>query len=70
MTQRSIHSQNAQHRPHGRVFAVRVADTNASLQTLIKLAPITAMTAAMIAATLILVLVLITGHASAEYGFA
>ncbi|MDR7133534.1 hypothetical protein J2X06_000718 [Lysobacter niastensis] len=60
MTQRSIHSQNAPHRPHGQAQALRAASIDASL--LIKLAPL--------AAALVLVLVLITGHASAEYGFA
>ena len=61
MTQRSIHSQNAPHRPHGQAQALRAANVDASL-AMIKLAPL--------AAALILVLVLITGHASAEYGFA
>jgi hypothetical protein len=60
MTQRSIHSQNAPHRPHGQARALRADRIDASL--LIKLAPL--------AAALVLVLVLITGHASAEYGFA
>ena len=64
MTQRSIHSQNAPHRPHGQAQAqaLRAANVDASLLAMIKLAPL--------AATLVLVLVLITGHASAEYGFA
>lgn len=62
MTQRSNHSQNAQHRPHGQARVLRAANTDASLIALTKLAPL--------AAALILVLVLITGHASAEYGFA
>jgi hypothetical protein len=61
MTQRSIHSQNAQHRPHGLARALRVATVDASLLAMNQLAPL--------AAALILVLVLITGHASAEYGF-
>jgi len=62
MTQRSIHSQNAPHRPHGQAQALRAANVDASLLAMIKLAPL--------AAALVLVLVLITGHASAEYGFA
>ena len=62
MTQRSIHSQNAPHRPHGQARSLRVASVDASLHAMTQLAPL--------AAALILVLVLITGHASAEYGFA
>ena len=62
MTQRSIHSQNAPHRPHGQAQALHAANVDAPLLAMIKLAPL--------AAALVLVLVLITGHASAEYGFA
>ncbi len=62
MTQRSNHTQTAMTRPHGQAVALRAAGVDASLLNLIRLAPL--------AAALILVLVLITGHSSAEYGFA
>ena len=61
MTQRSNHSQIASNQGSGPVAALRAAADNRISFVLTKLAPITA--------ALILVLVLITGHASAEYGF-
>ncbi len=62
MTQRSNHLQAASTRSQRPVAATRAA-ADANLFALLT-------TAAPIAAALILVLVLITGHASAEYGFA
>lgn len=59
MTQRSNQSQTASNQGQSPVAALRAA---ADHRILTKLAPMTA--------ALILVLVLITGHASAEYGFA
>ncbi|HZX78134.1 hypothetical protein [Lysobacter sp.] len=61
MTQRSNHSQTASNQGKGPVGALRAGADNRISFVLTKLAPITA--------ALILVLVLITGHASAEYGF-
>jgi hypothetical protein len=61
MTQRSNHSQNASNRGQRPVAALRAAADHRISFVLTKLAPITA--------ALILVLVLITGLASAEYGF-
>ncbi len=57
MTQRSNHRSTAIARPHGQDEALRAAKLKTAL----------ILTAS---AALILVLVLITGHSSAEYGFA
>lgn len=62
MTQRSNQSQTASNQGQSPVAALRAAADHRISFVLTKLAPITA--------ALILVLVLITGHASAEYGFA
>jgi len=60
MTQRSNHPQIASNQGRRPVVALREARDTRLTDVLIKLAPISA---------LILVLVLITGLASAEYGF-
>ncbi|MBU8977717.1 hypothetical protein JI752_016330 [Lysobacter sp. MMG2] len=60
MTQRSNHSQTDHHRTRRPAVALRKAADTRALELLTKIAPLSA---------LILVLVLITGLASAEYGF-
>lgn len=61
MTQRSNHPQAASHRGNRRAATARTAADAIALALLTKAAPV--------AASLILVLVLITGLASAGYGF-
>jgi hypothetical protein len=63
MTQRSNHSQTTTTRPHGQATTLHAVNASkVSLFVLTRLVPLSA--------ALILVLVLITGHSSAEYGFA